>query len=97
MTDSGRPPVWRVVGPTLIGWMDAALMELEAHAELLDRWNVFPVADGDTGRNMLATLRAGVEAMHEDGDDGLPGVLKRLADGAVRGAGGNPGRAGCLW
>lgn len=46
--------------------MMAALIWLEQHAEQVNALNVFPVPDGDTGTNMLLTLRAAVSAIaHE--------------------------------
>ena len=38
--------------------VDAALRELEARRAEVNDLNVFPVADGDTGDNMVLTLRA---------------------------------------
>ena len=36
---------------------------LSKNQRLLDNLNVFPVPDGDTGTNMVATLQAGVRAL----------------------------------
>ncbi|MEI6448252.1 MAG: DAK2 domain-containing protein, partial [Actinomycetes bacterium] len=41
----------------------AALAELEDRRREIDDLNVFPVADGDTGRNMVMTLRGLVDAI----------------------------------
>jgi len=38
---------------------------LELNRTVLDRLNVFPVPDGDTGANMASTLAAGIEALEE--------------------------------
>src|SRR5437016_14334348 len=38
--------------------VEAALIALEARREEVNELNVFPVADGDTGDNMVLTLRA---------------------------------------
>jgi hypothetical protein len=38
--------------------VEAALAQLEARREEVNDLNVFPVADGDTGDNMVLTLRA---------------------------------------
>ena len=45
-------------GPTLIRAVAAAVANLERHVVEVDALNVFPVPDGDTGSNMLATMRA---------------------------------------
>ena len=52
----------------------AALAALEASRTRLDDLNVYPVPDGDTGMNMVATARAVVEAL-ERGQDPVRGAL----------------------
>ena len=61
---------------------------LRAHQEALNRLNVFPVPDGDTGTNMALTLESVVSAF--DGDD-MVGTCKALAQGSLMGARGNSG------
>ena len=79
-------------------WAAEGLAALVAARARLDRDNVFPVADGDTGTNLVLTLEGGVRTLAaalaaDDGDE--PGALGRaaaaLADGALRGAQGNSG------
>ncbi|PZC42538.1 MAG: hypothetical protein DK306_002300 [Chloroflexi bacterium] len=43
----------------------AASAWLDQHADAIDAINVFPVPDGDTGRNMAQTLRAAADATEE--------------------------------
>jgi DegV family protein with EDD domain len=61
----------------------------------LNRINVFPVPDGDTGTNMCLTLRAVAGALRDLGDGGaplpLPYVAETMAQASVRGARGNSG------
>jgi uncharacterized protein len=52
----------------------AGLAALEASRTRLDDLNVYPVPDGDTGMNMVATARAVVEAL-ERGQDPVRGAL----------------------
>jgi hypothetical protein len=59
--------------------------------EELNRINVFPVADGDTGSNMSATLVSALKAMETAGDGRLDVTLKAAAWGALMGARGNSG------
>jgi fatty acid kinase len=63
---------------------------LRAHARELDRLNVYPVPDGDTGTNMARTLDAVVIAM-----DAAPAELvatcRAVAHGSLMGARGNSG------
>lgn len=65
----------------LRGWADAAVAALERHRAQIDRINVFPVADRDTGTNMLLTMRAAVAAARVDVTVGEGG---RAGGGAVR-------------
>lgn len=69
-------------------WVRLSVDELTAVRPRLDALNVFPVADADTGTNMLLTMRAGSDASH--GAD-LSTVLTTLARGALLGARGNSG------
>jgi len=61
----------------------------------LNRINVFPVPDGDTGTNMCLTLRAVAAALRNLGDGDaplpLPHVAETMAQASVRGARGNSG------
>ena len=41
----------------------AALQNLEAHRQRIDDLNVYPVPDGDTGTNLVLTLRSIVETL----------------------------------
>jgi hypothetical protein len=75
----------------LRGLICAGAREVQAGRDHLDRINVFPVPDGDTGANMAATLlsaAAGVGA----GPGGAAGqVARAAADAALMGARGNSG------
>ena len=82
-----------VDGPTVIRAVAAAVENLEAHVDEVDALNVFPVPDGDTGSNMLATMRAALaeaERLPEDRRD-LDSVAEALSHGALTGARGNSG------
>ncbi|MGQ0837505.1 DAK2 domain-containing protein [Actinokineospora sp.] len=75
-------------------WAAACVQALDAHREAIDHINVYPVADGDTGSNLLNTVRAALEALlrapgAERADAG--GALAVLAKGALAGARGNSG------
>ena len=62
---------------------------LTVHRETINGLNVFPVPDGDTGSNMLATVRW-VNSRIEDADD-MAAVCRGIAEGSLRGATGNSG------
>jgi DAK2 domain fusion protein YloV len=59
--------------------------------EYINRLNVFPVPDGDTGTNMLLTLGAVSKAVAEAPEGGIGFLSKRAADSAIMGARGNSG------
>jgi DAK2 domain fusion protein YloV len=72
----------------MVAYRDA----LRSHQEELNRLNVYPVPDGDTGTNMALTLEAVVKEI-----DGLNGsgemaeVCRAVAHGSLMGARGNSG------
>lgn len=80
-------------------WTDLSVDLLEDCRAELDRINVFPVADSDTGTNLVLTVRAAADAVARGGTDrtGPDGeapvgtVAAAAADGALRGARGNSG------
>jgi DAK2 domain fusion protein YloV len=80
----------------LRGWCTAAVQALERNCAEIDRINVFPVADRDTGTNLLLTMRAAADAvrrcLRESGEppSAVP-VASALARGALLGARGNSG------
>jgi len=64
---------------------------LERHVRALNAINVFPVPDGDTGANLLLTVRAAVDNVPNPPDITIGEFFKRLWDGAFWGARGNSG------
>jgi DAK2 domain fusion protein YloV len=76
-------------------WSRSAVDRLGKHRAEIDALNVFPVADSDTGRNMLLTLRAAERTLAEaNGSDvalEASAALAALWAGASRGAIGNSG------
>ena len=75
----------------LLRMFDAATRWLAANAPYVDSLNVFPVPDGDTGTNMLFTLRAAYKAAEECPDSTLGPQARALAWGALMEARGNSG------
>ncbi len=64
---------------------------LEKSASDIDALNVFPVPDGDTGTNMLLTMRSSVDEANQTADSSAGGVAQAIARGALLGARGNSG------
>ena len=63
---------------------------LAAHREPINRLNVYPVPDGDTGTNMSLTLVSVCDDVDAAGD-GLAEVCSAIAKGSLMGARGNSG------
>jgi DAK2 domain fusion protein YloV len=80
-----------ITGQELREMFAAATAWLEKSASDIDDLNVFPVPDGDTGTNMLLTLRSSVEEAYRAPDHSAAGVAEALAKGALMGARGNSG------
>jgi len=69
----------------------AATGWLEKSAADVDALNVFPVPDGDTGTNMLLTMRSSLEESYQAAANSASGVARAMAKGALIGARGNSG------
>ena len=80
-----------VDGPRLARSVFAAADWVAAGREEINRINVFPVPDGDTGTNFSLTLRAVADALRALGDAPLPETARTMARAAVLGARGNSG------
>ena len=69
----------------------SALQNLEAHRRRIDDLNVYPVPDGDTGTNLVLTLRSIVEALETSTAATSDAVAKDVTRAALMGARGNSG------
>ena len=93
----------RLSDPSIVRFravVEAGLAELEARREEVNDLNVFPVADGDTGDNMVLTLRAvlqeldrlaGASEERTIDDVGRDEIVASVARAALLGARGNSG------
>ena len=80
-----------VDGPRLARSLHAASDWVAAGREEINRINVFPVPDGDTGTNFSLTLRAVADALRALGDASLSETARTASRAAVLGARGNSG------
>jgi len=71
--------------------MRGGASELRANADEVNKLNVFPVPDGDTGDNMSMTIDSGIAALENSDSDDLAEVLQVLSRGMLLGARGNSG------
>ena len=69
----------------------AGALAVVREQEALDRMNVFPVRDADTGANLAATLKAAASRLGSVAPDGVGAAARAAADGALDGARGNSG------
>jgi DAK2 domain fusion protein YloV len=78
-------------GQELRDMFSAATSWLEKSSADIDALNVFPVPDGDTGTNMMLTMRSTMEEAYRAPDHSASGVAHAMARGALMGARGNSG------
>ena len=78
-------------GNGLLEAFRAAVANLEAHVDEINGLNVYPVPDGDTGSNMLATVRAALEEAEAVAGEPADRVAAAISFGALMGARGNSG------
>jgi DAK2 domain fusion protein YloV len=64
---------------------------LQNHKELVDKLNVFPVPDGDTGTNMSLTISYAMKELAKVENDSITEIGKSLSKGSLMGARGNSG------
>ncbi|MBU5306667.1 DAK2 domain-containing protein [Clostridioides mangenotii] len=64
---------------------------LQNHKDLVDKLNVFPVPDGDTGTNMSLTISYAIQELSKVANDDITDIGKSLSKGSLMGARGNSG------
>ncbi|HOL23341.1 MAG: DegV family EDD domain-containing protein [Candidatus Hydrothermae bacterium] len=69
----------------------AGIVKLQDSEEELNRINVFPIPDGDTGTNLSETFNGGIQVLTESGSLKLCEVIKRFSDSILFTAKGNAG------
>ena len=94
MTDAPREldaPAWRRMLVAAAGWV-------ALHRDALNKINVYPVPDGDTGANLGRTLAASAAALDAlDADAGLEAIARAASDAALLGARGSSGVIASQW
>ena len=78
-------------GAGLLDAFRAAAANLEAHVDEINALNVYPVPDGDTGSNMLATVRAALDEADAVAGQPADRIAAAVSFGALMGARGNSG------
>ena len=78
-------------GASLLAAFRSSVENLAAHVDEVDALNVYPVPDGDTGSNMLATVKAALAEADAVADPSADRVAQAISFGALMGARGNSG------
>ncbi|HET7167987.1 MAG TPA: DAK2 domain-containing protein [Candidatus Limnocylindrales bacterium] len=78
-------------GNGLLEAFRAAVANLEAHVDEINGLNVYPVPDGDTGSNMLATVKAALDEADHVAGQSAERIAAAISFGALMGARGNSG------
>ncbi len=82
---------WRRMLSAAAGWV-------ALHRDALNKINVYPVPDGDTGSNLARTLAASATAIEAlDPDAGLDEIARAASDAALLGARGSSGVIASQW
>ncbi len=88
----GMEPRSTLAAPDVRATMTAFRDGLRAHQLVINRLNVYPVPDGDTGTNMALTLDAVHDELEPLGDGAsMSDLCKAVAHGSLMGARGNSG------
>src|SRR5438874_4815063 len=87
----GASPPSSVDGPLFKQALLGSLNWLAANQEEVNRLNVFPVPDGDTGTNMLLTLQSAVEDIRDSNATEVSKIARLASHGSLMGARGNSG------
>ncbi len=80
----------RIDGLYFVDLINSGVKNLDRYRSTLNDLNVFPVPDGDTGTNMVMTLRYGYEAVRNT-NGSLSEISRIFSTAAVFGARGNSG------
>lgn len=78
-------------GKTLRDMIVSGANNLQNNKDLVDKLNVFPVPDGDTGTNMSLTISYAMKELAKVDNDEITNIGKALAKGSLMGARGNSG------
>ncbi len=94
-SSSDAPPIDRkwlqCNGQQLLKLAHAGMLWLEHNQEKVNALNVFPVPDGDTGTNMLLTMRSAYKQVQNSTTTNVGKMAGDLSYGALMGARGNSG------
>lgn len=85
------PDTLAIDGARFRDLLNDAMAWLDRHHEIVNALNVFPVPDGDTGTNMLLTMKSACREITAEHTHRVAEVAQAAAHGALMGARGNSG------
>jgi len=80
-----------LVQSNVLSLLSASVSALKKYEDEVNRLNVYPVPDGDTGTNMLHTMQSVISEVSKAADPSIKGVSKAVTYGSLMGARGNSG------
>lgn len=86
----GRMAVY-IDGVKFKRFIHAAYQWLRQQEAIINSYNVYPVPDGDTGTNMMHTMRSAWESIADVTEPNIGATIHTIANGAIRGSRGNSG------
>jgi hypothetical protein len=84
-------PIAYLDGPRLARAVAAGIAHLFQRRDYLNRINVFPVPDGDTGTNLAFTFKTILDALMRKPQERVDDLMSLIANAALDGARGNSG------
>ncbi len=81
----------QVNGTLFASMIRGGASNLNRNRVIVNELNVFPIPDGDTGDNMLMTIRSGSDAVNAEGSSSVGNAAATAAQGMLLGARGNSG------
>jgi DegV family protein with EDD domain len=89
--NAAEPSAVALDGAALAAALRTGIHRLISREEVINKINVFPVPDGDTGTNLALTMQAVLVALRAGPEPHAGQLLTRVADAALDGARGNSG------
>lgn len=81
----------KIDAKTLKNMIISGANNLQNNRELIDKLNVFPVPDGDTGTNMSLTISSAIKELDKMPESTITAIGKAISKGSLMGARGNSG------
>lgn len=80
-----------ITGEQLKQFFEGGLDALQRHQQEINQLNVYPVPDGDTGKNLYLTMTSAVKELQKTAFLSIGSVSEAVAKGSLLGARGNSG------